>query len=128
MTSEQLLFKKIDNPVEFRRNLLEASKQMIHGLQKYEKLKVVRVRKAEQISKLKSLIKEINSLNSKMKKEFPDLIFKKTQVKKEKKKVEVKSEKKAVKKAVAPEKKGNRELTDLENQLKDIETKLQNIS
>ena len=128
MADEEILFKKIDNPFELRRNLLEASKQMIHGLQKYERLRAIRVRKAEEIIKLKSIVKEINALNAKLKKEFPDIIFKTTKLK-EAKEERVKAKEKVEKKKEAmPERKESRELVDLEKQLKDIERKLETIS
>ena len=128
MVEEGILFKKIDNPFELRRNLLEASKQMIHGLQKYERLRAIRVRKAEEIIKLKSIVKEINALNAKLKKEFPDIIFKTTKLK-EAKEERVKAKEKVEKKKEAmPERKESRELVDLEKQLKDIERKLETIS
>lgn len=122
MAGEEILFKKINNPVEFRKNLLEASKQLIHGLQKYESLKAVRTKKAEQIARLKSIVREINILNSKLKKEFPDLVFKIAKVKKASGEKTEKEAKKGVKK------KENRELVDLERQLKEIEKKLENVS
>lgn len=127
MAGEELLFKKIDSPVEFRRNILEASKIVVHSLQKYERLKAVRIKKAELVIKLKDLVREIDMLTTKLKKEFPDLIFKtkeiKRELKKEKKEPESKKEKEA-----KPDKKPSRELVDLEKQLKEIESKLESIS
>lgn len=130
MASEELLFKKIDDPSGFRRNILEASKQMIHGLQKFERLKAVRSKKAEHVARLRNIVREISTLNAKLKKEFPDIIFKRTQVKKEKKEPKEKAAKKG-KKGEAKEEKGkkeSRELVDLERQLKDIEKKLESVS
>lgn len=124
MADEEILFKKIDNPFELRRSLLEASKQMIHGLQKYERLKSIRTKKAEEVSKLKSTLREINLLNAKLKKEFPDLLFKTQKAKEEKGKAKAEKKKEEAK----PEKKDSRELVDLEKQLKDIEKKLESIS
>ncbi|PIN86331.1 hypothetical protein COV19_06010 [Candidatus Woesearchaeota archaeon CG10_big_fil_rev_8_21_14_0_10_44_13] len=126
MASEEILYQKIENPVEFRRNLLESSKQVIRSLQKYERLKAVRLKKAEQISKLRNIVREISILNSKLKKEFPDLIFK---AQKAAKPQEKRSEKKkAEKKEEQLDRKETRELVDLEKQLKDIEKKLETIS
>lgn len=123
--TQEILYQKIDNPVEFRRNMLESSKQVIRALQKYEKLKAVRVKKAEQVSKLRGIVREISTLNIKLKKEFPDLLFKPAKVKKEARKEE---KKKAEKSEEKPEKRETRELVDLEKQLKDIERKLESIS
>ena len=98
-----VLFKKIDGPLGLRRSVLESSKQMVHGLQKYERLKAVRVKKAQEIARLKILIKEINNLTAKLKKEFPDLVFKAPPKKAEpKKKAPAKAaeKKSATKKAV----------------------------
>ncbi|MFO8016946.1 MAG: hypothetical protein R6U32_07645 [Candidatus Woesearchaeota archaeon] len=144
MPTEEILYKKIDDPVNFRRQLLEASKQMIHALQRYEKLKKTRTKKAEQINKLKSIVRELNDLVSKLKKDFPDVTFKskKGESKKEGKKGQgkkgqgkkggksgkAKGEEEKEETGAEKKPRESKEMHDLENQLKDIEKKLENIS
>lgn len=64
-------FVQIKDPVDMRRSILGSSKQIIHILQRYERIKDLRVQKLEKISKLRSQNKEINLLIAKLKKEFP---------------------------------------------------------
>jgi hypothetical protein len=64
-------FVQIRDPVDVRRSILGSSKQIIHVLQRYERIKALRVKKLEKISLLRALNKEINLLMAKLKKEFP---------------------------------------------------------
>lgn len=129
MEGEEILFRKIDSPVESRRNLLGASKDIIHSLQRYEKLKAIRVKKAERILKLKALVMSISGLTGRLRKEFPDIIFKSKQAPKKEADKKKKDEKKQDdKKPRMDEKKASREMFDLEKQLKDIEKKLEGMS
>ncbi|HII72259.1 TPA: hypothetical protein HA265_05895 [Candidatus Woesearchaeota archaeon] len=64
-------FVQIKEPAEVRRKLLANSKQLIQILQRYERIKELRVRKIEKISQLRKLNQEINLLMAKLKKEMP---------------------------------------------------------
>ncbi len=64
-------FVHIKDPVDMRRSILGSSKQIIHILQRYERIKDLRVQKIEKISKLRAQNKEINLLIANLKKEFP---------------------------------------------------------
>lgn len=114
--SDEVFFKKVESPVELRKNLLESSRKAVKSLQKYKDVNSIRLKKSENILKLKILMKEINQLLTLLKKKMPDIASKAVKAKmpsvKEPKKI-----KEEVKK-VQPE------LADLENQLNDIEKKL----
>lgn len=64
-------FVQIKDPADIRRGILGSSKQIIHILQRYERIKDLRVQKLEKISQLRSQNKEINLLIANLKKEFP---------------------------------------------------------
>jgi len=64
-------FVQIKDPADIRRSILGSSKQIIHILQRYERMKDLRVQKLEKISKLRAQNKEINLLVAKLQKEFP---------------------------------------------------------
>ncbi|NQU79207.1 hypothetical protein HQ545_05570 [Candidatus Woesearchaeota archaeon] len=70
--AESQYFVQIKDPVDMRKNLLGTSKQIIQILQRYERIKSLRIRKIEKASKLKETNKEINMLVAKMKKEMPN--------------------------------------------------------
>ena len=58
-------------PREFRRTLLEASKSMIYGLQRYHKIKMIREEKRKHILQLKAQLREITFLLGKLKETLP---------------------------------------------------------
>lgn len=64
-------FVQIRDSVDIRRSILGSSKQIIQILQRYERIKVLRVKKLERISQLRILNKEINLLVSKLKNALP---------------------------------------------------------
>ena len=61
----------ISNPGDIRRTLLESSKQVIYSLQRFEKVRALRVEKTEAIVKIKSQIAELTQLMLVLKKELP---------------------------------------------------------
>lgn len=69
---EEGFYVGIEDPVEVRRNLLESSKEIIHDLQRYEKLKMIKGQKKEAMDKLKKKIAEINVLIAKLKSIVPE--------------------------------------------------------
>jgi len=68
---ESQYFVEIKEPVDIRRNILSSSKQIIQILQRYERIKILRVKKIEKMAVLRALNKEINLLVAKLKKSFP---------------------------------------------------------
>lgn len=69
MTEE--FYVNIENPAEFRRKLLETSKEVVIALQKFERLKASRIKRLENYDQLRMNIREINELVAKLKKELP---------------------------------------------------------
>ena len=131
MTGEESVFVKIDDPAQFRRSLLESSRDMVHSLQRYEHIKDLRVKKVEAVSELRNIMKDIGSLMNKLRSNMPTIDIKSapTQRKKEIKLQPAKKEKKETSKE--PEKnKDNtsKELVNLEKELNDIEKKLNSLS
>ena len=110
--AEDPYFVQIRDPVDIRRSILGSSKQIIHILQRYERIKELRVKKLEKITKLKALNKEINLIFAKLKKEFPKAEFR------------VKLGKEETKVKTGGAKIAGDELLKLESELKMIEQKL----
>jgi hypothetical protein len=124
---KELFFVDIKDPVDVRRNVLEAQKEVVECLQKYEKIRSIRARKIEEIHKLKSAIKELLKLISNLKAAFPQAKIReavkiKRKVKKKvgKKKGEKEEEKKEARKPIS-------ELQKLESELGAIEGKLDSL-
>ncbi len=129
---KQLFFVELRNPVQVRRNLLEAQKEIVESLQRYENIKFIRNKKIESIEKLRKDIKELIKLISNFKTVLPSAKIKEAQMivkevmrpKKRKKKSAKK--KKAVKHKVQSQEeiKPMSELEKLEAELSAIESKL----
>ncbi len=122
------LFRRIGNPNNFRREILESSKLVINNLKTQQKIKEIRQEKTELIRELKIYLKEINLLLDKMRDAFPaELIanhLEEEKKEKQKRKESKKKDKKQPKKKAAEPS----ELTKLENKLADIENKLKTLS
>ena len=141
MASEDSLFIRIDDPVEFRKSLLESSRNIVHGLQAYERIKVLRVQKLEMMAQLRDVMKDVSSLSNRLNGQLPAVEIKqpekraaeKKAVKPAKKEQEVKKKETTkaadvVKKEGAESKSsGKDDLADLEKQLKMIEQKLSSL-
>ena len=69
--SEDVFYVGIREPGEIRRNLLESARESIHFLQRYEKLKALQEQKYQTILHLDAEVKELKSLVSKLRKSFP---------------------------------------------------------
>jgi chromosome segregation ATPase len=129
MTDKDIFYVEIHHPVDFRRSLLEASRDLLRALQKFEDLKSVRADKMKEIAKLKSTVKDINSILNQAKNQVPALNIKLPEPPKAKEKP--KEEKKPAahahnikKKDIKVQYKAQRDVTDLEKQMKEIESKL----
>lgn len=68
---KDVFFVGVKEPIEIRRNILEASREMVLLLQMYEKFKTVRDEKRQATEKLRSLIREIALLASRLKRHLP---------------------------------------------------------
>lgn len=132
MTDKDIFYVEVHRPIDFRRSLLEASRDLLRALQKFEDLKKVRADKMKEIAKLKSIVRDINSILNQAKNHVPALNIKIPEPPKhEKKAKESKEEKRPTahahhrkKKDAKMQYKTSREVTDLEKQLKEIEGKL----
>jgi len=105
-------FVQIKDPMDVRRSMLGTSKQIIQILQRYERIKDLRVKKLEKISQLRGTNKEINLMAAKLKKAFPAVDIR---IKLDKEEIKAKSQK--------TEMKGD-ELLKLESELRKIEDKI----
>ena len=130
---EELFFIGLKDPVELRRTLLESAKDVIEGLQRYEKFKSIRKEKIRQVENLRSTVREINKLVAKLKSELPQTSLKPEELKeKPKEEKKAKKAKKEAKEAPKkePKKEPRKELTELEkleSELDAIESKLGSI-
>jgi len=61
----------IKNPDDFRRAVLESSKQVIYSLQRFEKLSAIRSEKIKKIIDIKNNIAELTQIIKVLKKELP---------------------------------------------------------
>ncbi len=69
--SKDIFFVGIKDPVLFRKEILESSKESIKLLQEYEKLKTIREEKTKNVLKLNGLMKEIEKLVIQLKNVLP---------------------------------------------------------
>jgi hypothetical protein len=104
---EDIFYVHIKEPVEIRKTILESSKQTVKLLQRYENIREVRIRKVEQINKLRKNFRELVVIVNKLKQEMP--------------KVNIRIPK-------VGEKPKSNELYKLEDELKQIEGKLSKFS
>ncbi len=71
MPDEDMYFVGIEDPVEMRRYILETARESIRTLQMFEKFRSLRDEKMKAILSLKSSVREINRLLSKVKTALP---------------------------------------------------------
>jgi hypothetical protein len=64
-------FVSVKSPLEFRRQVLEASKKTIYCLQNYQQILLIREKKIKEMSALKHSIKELMFLNRKFNDKLP---------------------------------------------------------
>jgi hypothetical protein len=69
------LYVNVKKPLELRRSILEASKDVLFTLQKIEHIRQIRKQKTDLIQQLKVQIGEINLLASKLSEHLPDYTF-----------------------------------------------------
>ncbi|MBW2964100.1 hypothetical protein KY363_01450 [Candidatus Woesearchaeota archaeon] len=110
---ESQYFVQLRDPIDIRRSILGSSKQIIHILQRYERIKELRVRKLEKIEELKKINKEINLSIAKLKKALPAADYR-VKIGKEEKRMKTTG-----RKAISGD-----ELRGLESELRMIEEKI----
>jgi len=131
---EEALHVGIRNPKEVRRGMLEASKNMVQVLQGHERIKRKKHERDAAVSELREVVKEVVSLNNKLKMKFPKSKLatipeslkagrKLEKPKIEKPKDEIKKIEKPIKKKPVP----HTELSRLESDLEHIESKLKSL-
>lgn len=106
-------FVQIKDPLDIRRDILGSSRQIIHILQRYERIKDLRIKKVEKIGELKSVTKDIHLLVSKLKTVLPAY----------KVRLDLERENQPRKRGMT----GN-ELKNLEEELRKIEERIGNLS
>lgn len=72
MADENVFFMRVEEPVEVRKQLLESGRVCIQSLQRYERFKHIRAQKAEQIVRLRGMIKELSQQFVKLRGALPD--------------------------------------------------------
>lgn len=120
---ENPLFVGITNRDELRRDLLECSKSILESLKDYENFKSLREEKIRMVYKLKGELKEISRFINKLRTNLPkvkEVGIKKLEVKK------AKAEKHKMVRVEEP--KGKTEIERLEEELNEIENKLNSLS
>ena len=128
---QEVFYVGIENPSNLRRGILETSKEMLHFLQRYEKLKEIRAQKYSEIAKLKVIYEDLKASIPFAKAELPKVDIKTLPKHSESKKEEyhdkvaarVQAEQKV---PSAPKKLSG--IEKLEQELADIEEKLKNIA
>lgn len=68
---EEVFFVGVQDPLEVRRNILEASKEMVQFLQQHEKLKTLRNEKEEAIKHLKEDVRQLKLHVNKLRQVLP---------------------------------------------------------
>ncbi|MBW2992124.1 hypothetical protein KY345_02810, partial [Candidatus Woesearchaeota archaeon] len=97
-----VLYVGVQNPIEIRRTILEATKDVVEILQKYERFRAVREEKIKTVNSLREQVKEITKLVAKLKSELPKVDVR---VRLHKEQEMVEAERKAAKQAGKPKKK-----------------------
>jgi len=134
MNTEEIFHVGLQHPNDVRKTILESTKEIIYSLQKFEKLKAVRVEKSEQIIRLKKEILELIRLIDIFRKELPKTKlrakenFNKIEPLKIPNKIKVDDNKESFKEEVNNNNNDKtNELDKLEMELSDIESKLNNL-
>jgi len=90
--AEGTFFKRIQEPVEFRKAILQASRDALRALQDYERYHNIKTEKKSLVTELKNELKDISILVAKLKQELPAMELKKTKKKLPAKKKDAKEE------------------------------------
>lgn len=125
---EDLFYIGIKEPTSVRRELLETSKLIVQLLRRYEKFKLLKSEKADEIVKLRDAVNDMNSLFFKLKAELPKTKLR-NKVPEEEAEEKSKKTKKGKKEAREPAERAKKsDVDELEDQLREIEARLGNLS
>lgn len=124
-----LFFVQIKDPVEVRRNILEALKEIVEVLQRFEKFKQLRHEKLDKISHLRVLLRQANRMLGDLRVKLPQTNLRAAvareapvhKVHHKKKKAKTSEEK-------APQKRELTHVEKLEAELSAIESKLKSLT
>ncbi|MBI1971070.1 hypothetical protein HYS47_04945 [Candidatus Woesearchaeota archaeon] len=117
---DDLFFRKIDDPVDFRKAGLEALRETIHAMRRFDAVKKIRTEKVREVLKLRDKVQELNVDLHRLHDLLPDI---EPEPKKEQQKARPAQE------YQAPERqKGREDIDELETQLKEIEKKLKDLN
>ncbi len=132
MQDKELFYVGIESPIDFRRNILESSKKILTTLQLYEEIKKLRVEKYSNVVQIKKIVDELRILMDNLNKSFPQTVIRPSKkaprlvqvpkTEEQKPKAQQISEPKKIIKAGPI--RDTDELKKLEDDLKEIETKL----
>lgn len=123
----QELYVSIREPIEIRRNLLESSKDIIETLKRFQNISGLKDKKLNEINNLKSDVRDINRLLSKLRGGLPKTKLKFEAVQETEKQKGHEKKAQTESKAEKP-KKELTEIEKLEKELEEIESKLNEIS
>jgi gas vesicle protein len=73
MAKKELFFIRVQDPKEVRKNLLEASQQMVEGMKSYEKYKKIKWEKLQKLDTLKKTTVHIKELASQLRASLPTI-------------------------------------------------------
>jgi len=113
---DDAFYVAVQNPRDFRRELLGAGKDVIRLIQKNEHIKEVRAEKIKKMFEFSDALSEIGMIMNKMKKVVPATKLRKLSSKLKKEKKE------------EPKKKKNNQLATLQKELELIESKLDGLT
>ncbi len=128
--NNELFFVQVKEPNDVRRDILEALKEIVEVLQRFEKFKGIRQEKMEKIHTLRGLLKDANKILGNLKIKLPQTNLRATVIKEHQAQPKKEPHKK-IKTARAEEKAPKKELTEiekLETELSAIESRLKNLS
>jgi len=73
MAKDGLFFIQVQDPKNIRKNLLDSSQQIVEAMKSYENYKSVKVRKLQEIDKLKKTTASIKELAGKVRSYLPTI-------------------------------------------------------
>ncbi len=82
MPGEEPLYVGIADPVDLRKDLLNASRILISSLKEYEKFNAIKEEKSQYLSEFTKTVREINILNRRIKQLMPKTRIKPGMIKK----------------------------------------------
>ncbi|MBU0929600.1 MAG: hypothetical protein KJ623_00840 [Nanoarchaeota archaeon] len=131
MEKENPMYVYIENPVSFRKEILENAINTTTILKYYESLKIIRERKVKKIQEIRGLVLDMKKTNKSLINSMPELPEEKPkEIKEEKKEIHEKKEVKTVEKQIKiepPKVHVSREEDQLTREIMDIQRKLKSL-